>query len=72
MDLIQHLQVTTQTRFDRRGTPHPVMQYSYFVDDHGPFLDEFQQGEDTPEAVQAAMQKRIKHLKDVGALPGQA
>lgn len=68
MDSIQHLQVTTQTRFDRRGKPHPVMQYSYFVEDHGPFLEEFEQGADTPEAVAAAMQKRIDHLKAVGAL----
>ncbi len=67
-DLIQELQVTTQTRFDRSGKVSEIRQYTYFVGDHGPFTDEFSEGKDTPDAVRAAQQARIDHLRAVGAI----
>jgi hypothetical protein len=68
-NLIQHLQVTSQSRFDLRGNPHAATQYSYFVLTHGPFVDTFEQDADTPEAVKSAMQARIDKLRAVGAIP---
>jgi len=67
--LVQHLQVTNQFRFDPRGNPYPVIQYSYFIGQHGPFTDSFPRGEDTLAAVQAAMQVNIDKLNALGALP---
>jgi len=66
---ISHLQVTTQPNFDRRGNVKSNVQYSYFIGDHGPFVDTFLEGEDTADAVRAAQQKRINHLAAVGAFP---
>ena len=68
-DLIQHLQVTTQTRFDPRGNPKPVTQYSYYILQHGPFTDVYEEGKDTPEAVNAGFTARIDKLRAVGGLP---
>ena len=64
---ISHLQVSTQPNFDRRGNVSTGVQYSYFIGAHGPFVDSFKEGEDTGEAVRAAQQKRIEHLRAVGA-----
>ncbi len=64
---ISHLQVSTQPNFDRRGKVSSNVQYSYFIGDHGPFVDTFAEGQDTIDAVRAAQQKRIDHLRDVGA-----
>jgi hypothetical protein len=64
---VSHLQVTTQPNFDRRGNVSSRVQYSYFIGDHGPFVDTFKEGEDTAAAVMAAQQKRIEHLRAVGA-----
>lgn len=68
-DLIQHMQVTVSTNFDPRGNPKPTVQYSYFIGQHGPFVDRFDEGKDTVEAVAAAMDARIAKLRAVGALP---
>lgn len=68
-DLIQHLQVTTQTRFDPRGNPKPVTQYSYYVLRHGPFMDVYDEGTDTPVTVNAGFTARIDKLRAVGGLP---
>lgn len=65
---ISHLQVTTGVTFDVRGNPVNKTFYSYYVDGHGPFKDEFGPGADTPEAVNAAMQARVDHLRAVGAI----
>jgi hypothetical protein len=67
--LIQHLQVTTTPVFDVRGRVKQSVQYSYYVGDHGPFTDVFPVGEDTRGAVLGAMDARIQHLRDVGAIP---
>jgi len=47
-DLIKYLHVTSQTRFDARGNPNAVTQYSYYILNHGPFSDEYTEGKDTP------------------------
>jgi hypothetical protein len=67
--LIQHLQITTQTRFDPRGTPQPITEYSYYILQHGPFRDDYTHGMDTVEAVQAAMAARIEKIRAVGGIP---
>ena len=68
-DLINHLQVTTQPVFDKRGNVTSKVQYSYFIGDHGPFIDVFDEGADTVEAVMAKQQERCAKLRSVGALP---
>lgn len=68
-DLIKHLLVTTQTTFDARGNANPVTAYSYYVLTHGPFVDKYPEGTDTPAAVNAGFTKRIDALRAVGALP---
>jgi hypothetical protein len=65
---VTHLQITSSGRFDLRGNPYPIMQYSYFIGAHGPFVDEYKLGDDTPEAVKAGFQKRIDHLTAIGAI----
>lgn len=67
--LIQHLQITTQTRFDPRGNPLPITTYSYYVSQHGPFRDDFEKGQDTPEAVLAAMNAQVEKIRAVGGIP---
>ena len=68
-DLIQHLQVSTQTRFNPRGNPTEVTQYSYYVLTHGPFSDSYTPDLNTPANVNAGFTKRIDALRAVGALP---
>jgi hypothetical protein len=70
--LIQHLLVTSTANFGPRGNPKPVVQYSYYVGEHGPFTDQFDKGTDTVEAVQKAMQANIDKLVALGAVAAQS
>lgn len=65
---IQSLQVTTGIKHDQRGNAQDIVQYSYFIQGHGPFTDTFLKGEDTPEAVRAAQQAQYDKLVAVGAI----
>jgi hypothetical protein len=67
--LVRHLQVTSQTRFDERGNPKPVTQYSYYVLQHGPFSDTYEEGQDSPEKVNLGFTARVDKLRAVGGLP---
>jgi len=68
-DLIRHLLVTSQTTFDARGNANPITAYSYYVLNHGPFVDKYAEGQDAPATVNAGFTKRIDALRAVGALP---
>jgi hypothetical protein len=70
--LVQHLLVTTTANFGPRGNPVEVVQYSYYIGDHGPFTDQFPKGTDTVDAVTAKMQENIDKLVAVGAIPAQS
>lgn len=65
---IQDLTVAVIPDFQRTGKVTRNVQYTYFIDDHGPFVDVFEEGTDTVDAVKAKQQERIKHLQDVGAI----
>lgn len=65
---VQSLQVSTGVQHDQRGTAQTYVQYSYFIQGHGPFTDKFLEGTDTPELVRAAQQKRYDQLVAVGAI----
>lgn len=69
--LIRELHVTSAAGFTPRGGVVKQVQYSYFIGDHGPFIDTFTEGEDTLEAIQSAMQVRIDKLATLGAVPSQ-
>lgn len=66
MCVVRDIQVTTGVNFGLRGNPTKTVQYSYFIDDHGPFVDTFPEGADTPEAVKAAQQARVDKLRAAG------
>lgn len=66
---VQHMQVTTQTRFDPRGNPYAITQYSFFLGQNGPFTLEYKRGEDTEQKVTADIQALCSKLVMVGALP---
>jgi hypothetical protein len=65
---VQNLQVTTGVVFDQRGNSSEQVQYSYFIQGHGPFTDKFAAGTDTPELVKAAQQAQYDKLVAVGAI----
>jgi hypothetical protein len=67
--LIKHLLVTSQTTFDARGNANPTNVYSYYVLNHGPFVDKYTDADNTPVNVNLGFQKRIDALRAVGALP---
>jgi hypothetical protein len=66
---VNHLQVSTQTTFDPRGAATKRVDYSYFLGTHGPFTDSFAEGQDTTDAVNAAISARVAKLQALGALP---
>jgi hypothetical protein len=68
-DLIKHLQVSTTTVFEQGGGTASQTSYAYYVLNHGPFVDKYKEGLDTPDVVNAGFQKRIDQLRAVGALP---
>ena len=65
---VQSLQVTTGIKHDLRGNAQEIVSYSYFIQGHGPFTDEFLKGTDTPELVKAAQQAQFDKLVAVGAI----
>jgi len=66
---VNHMQVTTQARFDVRGNPTQVRQYSFYIDKNGPFTLDYGPGEDTAAKVTADIDAICQHLRSVGALP---
>ena len=66
---VRHMQIQEVTRFDARGNPVKKIQYSYLLGVNGPFTDEFVDGQNSLEAVNAAIAARVAHLQAVGALP---
>lgn len=65
---VQSLQVTTGIQHDQRGAAQTFVQYSYFIDGNGPFVDKFLEGQDTVDAVKGAQQARYDKLVAVGAI----
>jgi hypothetical protein len=66
---VRHMQVQQITKFDGRGNPEKHVQYSYFLGANGPFTDDYKDGEDSPDVVNAGVAARVAKLQAVGALP---
>ncbi len=66
MENIHDVQVTQTARFTLQGKVVPAVVVRYFVGDHGPFEDQYDEDKATPDAIQAGYRKRVEMLAAAG------
>ncbi len=59
-------------RFEPTGGVTPVRIVTFFVGKNGPFRIEMERNRFSPEVVQREMEKAVRHLREIGALPGES
>jgi len=63
---VTKVQVAEQTVWDRFGGVHVEVKYTFWVGEHGPFTVRYRKGEDKTEIVEAEINRRVLHLRDLG------
>jgi hypothetical protein len=61
--------VKDSVEFDLRGSPVTYQQYTFFIGDHGPFIEKFYAGEQDSPAVERRISDRVLLLRSLGVLP---
>ena len=64
---IHDVTITQTSRFTLQGKVLPAVLVRYYVGDHGPFIDQYDEGPDNEQQVRDGYQRRIKLLQAAGA-----
>ncbi len=67
---VTDLKVSDSTRFNRDGSATPIKVLTYFVGTQGPFRIEYAAGEFSADKVNRDLEKQVRELREIGALPG--
>lgn len=67
---IHDVTITQTARFTLQGKVVPAVVVRYFVGDHGPFEDQYDEDKATPEAIKQGYRNRVLQIHAAGgALP---
>ncbi len=66
---VNNVTVKDNTEFDVKGNPVRYQQYTFFIADHGPFMEKFYAGEQFPDAISKRINDRVLQLRELGVLP---
>jgi hypothetical protein len=67
MELTVHgIQIQDQTRL-ANGRATPVTHVTFYIGDHGPFMQDFVEPNNRPADIQAAIQQKITDLRSITA-----
>lgn len=64
---VHDVTITQTSRFTLQGKVLPAVLVRYFVGDHGPFIDQYDEGPTVEQDIQAGYSRRISLLKSAGA-----
>jgi hypothetical protein len=66
MENIHDVSITQTARFTLQGKVVPAVVVRYFVGDHGPFQDQYDEDKATPEAIKDGYRKRVQQIAAAG------
>ena len=66
---VNNVRVNDGVEFDRNGTPIRFQQYTFFIGNHGPFVEKFYAGEQDTPAIVRRINDRVAQLRALGVLP---
>jgi hypothetical protein len=68
---VQDITVKDAIEFDRQGNAVKYQQYTFFIGDHGPFVEKFYIGEQDSPAIERRINDRVQQLRSLGVIPQQ-
>lgn len=66
---VNNVTVKDVLEFDRQANAVRYLQYTFFIDNHGPFTEKFYSGEQDTPAVERRIGDRVAQLRAQGLLP---
>jgi len=66
---VKGLRIRDAVEFDRQGATVRYQEYTFFVNDHGPFIEKFYAGEQDSPAIERRINLRVAQLRELGAIP---
>ncbi len=66
---VTDLKITEGVSFSPSGDVTPVLVVSFMAGAHGPFRLEIPRNQFSPELVQRLIEREVRHLRELGALP---
>ena len=64
VDITDH---STTSRFVRGGGTQNITRVTFFVGKYGPFTEEFPQGQDGADVIQAAITRKVQSLRQLNS-----
>lgn len=68
---VKDVTVKDAIEFNRQGNAVQYQQYTFFIGDHGPFVEKFYAGEQDAPAIERRINGRVLQLRALGVIPGQ-
>jgi hypothetical protein len=65
---VNNLKIRDGVEFDKQGNPAKYKDFTFFIDDHGPFTEKFYAGEQDTPAIERRINLRVAQLRELGAL----
>jgi hypothetical protein len=65
---VTNVKIQDASKFDKYGNPMNVVRYTFFIGEHGPFMEEFGAGEQDAPAVERRINERVENLRALGVL----
>jgi hypothetical protein len=66
---VNNLTIKDSTEFQKNGTLSSVRVYTFFIGEHGPFIEKFYAGEQDTPAIERRIGDRVAQLRELGAIP---
>jgi len=66
---VNNVTVKDGTEFTKTGGTSSYVQYTFYVNDHGPFTERFYAGEQDAPAVERRINARVATLRELGVIP---
>jgi hypothetical protein len=68
---VKDIIVKDAIEFNRQGNAVQYQQYTFFIGDHGPFVEKFYAGEQDTPAIERRINTRVQQLRSLGVIPQQ-
>jgi hypothetical protein len=66
---VNGLKIRDAVEFDKQSNAVRYQEYTFFINDHGPFTEKFYTGEQDTPAVERRINGRVAQLRELGAIP---
>jgi hypothetical protein len=67
---VNNVRVQDKLEFDRQNNAVKYKEYTFFVNDQGPFTEKFYAGEQDTPAIERRINNCVAQLRDLGVING--